>query len=446
MGRKSHRRELDIWINGEHVGIWLIPTRGEAELRYDPAWLSSPFGRPLSMSLPFGVGDVPVRGPAVENYFRNLLPDSDDIRNRMAVKFRLGSAEPFDLLEAVGRDCVGAVQLVAPGDKPEGFDRIDCTPLSDEGVARHLQAVVQSHRSDQQSHQDEFRLCLAGAQEKSGLMLHKDRWCLPHGATPSTHIFKLPMGLVGNTRVNLSTSIENEWLCLQILQAYGLDVAQAEMACFDGQRALVVERFDRRMHSSGNYWLRLPQEDFCQVLAVPPTLKYEEDGGPGFAAIASILRQSRQAEKDLRTFLMAQILNWMLAATDGHAKNYSIQLLPGGFFQLAPIYDVLSGWPLIGRGPAKWQLPKVRLAMAIQAKNRHYRYNDIQRRHFNQMARACGYANGAEPIIQDVLRRTPHVIERMRAELPPGYPEWVSEAILTGLKTSADKLTRMPEG
>ena len=199
MGRKSHRRELDIWINGEHVGIWLIPTRGEAELRYDPAWLSSPFGRPLSMSLPFGVGDVPVRGPAVENYFRNLLPDSDDIRNRMAVKFRLGSAEPFDLLEAVGRDCVGAVQLVAPGDKPEGFDRIDCTPLSDEGVARHLQAVVQSHRSDQQSHQDEFRLCLAGAQEKSGLMLHKDRWCLPHGATPSTHIFKLPMAIPAST-------------------------------------------------------------------------------------------------------------------------------------------------------------------------------------------------------------------------------------------------------
>lgn len=444
MGRKSHRRDLDVWINGEHVGNWIMPTRGEAELRYDPAWISSPFGRPLSLSLPFGVGDVPVRGAAVENYFRNLLPDSEDIRNRVAMKFRLFAAEPFDLLEAVGRDCVGAVQLVAPGIKPGGFDRIDCEPLSESEVAQHLRAVVLSRGSGRPKHHDEFRLSLAGAQEKSGLMLHKGQWCMPQGATPSTHIFKLPMGLVGNTRVNLSTSIENEWLCLKILQAYGLDVAQAEMACFDGQRALVVARFDRRLHPSGNYWLRLPQEDFCQALAVPPTLKYEENGGPGFAAIAAILRQSVEADKDLRTFLMTQILNWMLAATDGHAKNYSIRLLAGGRFQLTPIYDVLSGWPLIGRGPNKWQLPKVRLAMAVQARNRHYRYNDIQRRHFNQMARACGYAHGAEPIIQDLLRLTPHVIESVRGGLPAGYPEWVSESILKGLETSADKLLRMP--
>lgn len=414
------------------------------ELRYDEAWEQSPLGRPLSLSLPFSVGGVALKGETVAHFFRNLLPDSEAIRQRMAAKFKAASTDAFDLLAAVGRDCIGAVQLLPPGAVPQGYDLIDGTPLSEVGVARHLRHAVSAPTLGQSDDDDEFRISLAGAQEKSALLWHAGQWQLPHGATPTTHIFKLPLGLVGNSRVNLSTSVENEWLCLKILKAYGLPVASAEMAQFEDQRVLVVERFDRQLHPSANWWVRLPQEDFCQALGCSPQQKYEADGGPGFGDLAGILQQSTQSGQDRDTVLATQILFWMLAATDGHAKNFSLRLLAKGRFHLTPIYDVLSAWPVIGRGNGKWEAQKVKLAMAVEGKNRHYQLKSIQRRHFNHMAYRHGYARGAEPVIRQLLERTPSVIESVRAELPPDFPSQVADAILNGLASSAQALAQMP--
>ncbi|MCX7250100.1 MAG: type II toxin-antitoxin system HipA family toxin [Burkholderiales bacterium] len=444
MGRRSHGRTLEVWSNGQHVATWAMPARGLMELQYDEAWKQSPLGRPLSLSLPFSVGGLALKGDAVDHFFRNLLPDSEAIRQRMAAKFKAASTDAFDLLMAVGRDCVGAVQLLPPDAAPQGYDRIDGTALNEAGVARHLRHAVSAPAMGQPAEDDEFRISLAGAQEKSALLWHTGQWQLPHGTTPTTHIFKLPLGLVGNSRVNLSTSVENEWLCLRILKAYGLPVASAEMAQFEDQRVLVVERFDRQLHKSGNWWLRLPQEDFCQALGCSPNQKYEADGGPGFGDLAHILQQSTQPEQDRDTLLITQILFWMLAATDGHAKNFSLRLLAKGRFHLTPVYDVLSAWPVIGRGNGKWEAQKVKLAMAVEGKNRHYQLKSIQRRHFNRMAYRHGYARGAEPAIRQLLERTPSVIDSVRLELPADFPSQVADAILNGLESSAQALAQMP--
>jgi serine/threonine-protein kinase HipA len=442
MGRKAHGRALEVWTNGEHIGTWKIPARGEMELSYTDSWQQSPAGRPLSLSLPFGVGKSSIKTAAVENFFRNLLPDSESIRQRIAAKFKLTSADTFDLLESVGRDCVGAVQLLPPGIPPTGFNQIEVKPLSEDGVAQHLKRVVTAPGLGQQDPEDEddFRISLAGAQEKSALLWHAGQW----NATPTTHIFKLPLGLVGNSQVNLATSVENEWLCLQIMRAYGLPVTNAEIATFNGQRVLVVERFDRKLHPSGTWWMRLPQEDFCQALGIAPNMKYESDGGPGFGALARLLQQSTQREQDLKTLIETQVLFWMLAATDGHAKNFSIKMLAGGRFHLAPLYDVLSAWPVIGKGTGKWQVQKVKLAMAVEGHGRHYKLQEIKRRHFNHMAGQHGYAQGAESIIQSLIERTPAVVESMRKALPVGFPPQVADAILGGLEKSANALEKMP--
>jgi serine/threonine-protein kinase HipA len=143
---------------------------------------------------------------------------------------------------------------------------------------------------------------------------------MPHGATPTTHIFKLPIGLVGGRRADFSTSVDNEWLCLRLLKAYGLDVAEASIATFGKQRVLVVERFDRRIAPDGRWLMRLPQEDFCQVEGVSPLRKYENEGGPGLKALFTTLRQSVNADNDMRTLLATQVLFWLLRAPDGHAK------------------------------------------------------------------------------------------------------------------------------
>ncbi|MFL6639728.1 MAG: type II toxin-antitoxin system HipA family toxin, partial [Paraburkholderia graminis] len=367
------------------------------------------------------------------------------IRKRIAQRYQTETLDAFDLLQAIGRDCVGAVQLLPEDDVPEHVDRIEGTPLSEAEIETMLTRTVSAPTlgaADQSD--DDFRISLAGAQEKTALLWHEGQWKRPHGATPTTHIFKLPLGLVGNKLADLSTSVENEWLCLRILRAYGLPVANTEVVTFGKQRVLSVERFDRQLHSSGQWLLRLPQEDFCQVYGVPSHRKYENEGGPGVLDLARVLQQSVAAAQDIETLLASQILFWMLAAPDGHAKNFSIRLLAGGQYRLTPLYDVMSIWPVEGSGPNQWSWFKARLAMGMWSRSKHDAFRDVQRRHFNTMALKCSYGASAEPLIERLIEQTPNVIDQVSADLPERFPARVAERIFKGLRNSAAKLAKMP--
>ncbi len=444
MGRRSHSRSLSLWINGERVGRWTIPARGEMELSYDADWAAADIGRPLSLSLPFNLDNLPLKGEKVAHYFDNLLPDSDAIRKRVAERFRTGSTDPFDLLKAIGRDCVGAVQILGEDETPRGFDRIEGTPLSEEDIERHLIETVSPRAFGAAGDPDaDFRISLAGAQEKTAFLWWDGQWLAPHGATPTSHIFKLPLGLVGGRQADFTTSVDNEWLCLRLLKAYGLETADARIASFGRQRVLVVERFDRRVAPDGRWLMRLPQEDFCQVEGCSPLRKYENEGGPGLQALFATLRQSVNAEADMKTLMATQVLFWLLRAPDGHAKNFSIQILPRGRFRLTRLYDVMSVYPVLGDGPRQWSPHDVKLAMALLGKNRHYVMHTIQRRHFDSTAQKVGYASTAEPIIEEILARTPAAIAEVQAELPRDFSPRVAETILGGLERAAGALAAM---
>lgn len=441
MGRRSHARALNVWANGRLVGQWRMPGRGPTEFQYESDWVNAPDGRPLSLSLPMTPDNLPLRGDRVRNYFDNLLPDSDRIRARLQSRFHTDSTDAFDLLQAIGRDCVGAVQLLHENRVPEEVFSIQVEPLDDAGVERMLAGALTTSTFGQEADEDDdFRISIAGAQEKTALTRHDGHWCRPLGATPTTHIFKLPLGLVGNRKADMRTSIENEWLCAQILAGFDLPVAPCEIHRFGDQKALVVERFDRKLAGAGTYWLRLPQEDFCQATGTPARAKYEADGGPGMIGIAGILQGSEAREKDLATLLKAQLLFWMMAATDGHAKNFSLFLQAGGRFRLTPLYDVLSAWPVTGTGPNRLDREKLRLAMAVRGKNTHYRLHDIQRRHFIETASRCGLGSGMEQIIDEVSGHAEAVLEHVGRTLPPGFPEDVFIALAEGLRASAARL------
>lgn len=442
MGRKSHSRSLSVWSNGERVGTWTIPARGETQFLYDRTWRESAVGRPLSLSLPY-TGDLPLRGHAVRDFFDNLLPDSELIRKRLASHYQLASIEAFDLLEEIGRDCVGAVQLLKEGEAPTDVKRIEGSPMSEEDVERHLIQSTQSGPITRGEDVDDLRISLAGAQEKTALLWHDGGWMRPRGSTPTTHILKLPLGLVGHRKADLTASVENEWLCMNLLAEFGLPVARTAILHFGSQKVLGVERFDRRMHPSGKWIMRLPQEDFCQALGVAPHLKYESDGGPGLSDLAAVLRGSERAKEDLTTLLTSQLLFWLMAAPDGHGKNFSIHLLPGGRYALAPIYDVMSIWPIEGGGANQYSLHKARLAMAMLGKHKHYSFSSVQRRHFNSTAAKCFLRADAEDIIESVLSRTPGAIAAVAARLPPGFPDRVATTIFAGIERAAKELDAM---
>ena len=248
--RSSSSQPLSIWVNGELVGYWTPALHRPTELRYADSWLQSANARPLSLSLPLPlVGNEPLRGEQVENYFENLLPDSAAIRTRLAKRYSAGSEKTFDMLSAIGRDCVGAVQLLPDDKKPTDFDQIEGEALTDEGVAALLRATVSSDNFTSQEKEQDFRISIAGAQEKTALLRHDGQWMRPLGATPTTHILKLPLGLVGNMRADMRTSVFNEWLCLKFMKELGFNVAKADIVTFANHPpVLVVERFDRKEH------------------------------------------------------------------------------------------------------------------------------------------------------------------------------------------------------
>lgn len=428
------------------VGTWTI-SHGLDVLQYDQQWIDSKAGRPLSLSLPFMPGNPPHRGEAVRNYFDNLLPDSKDIKERIARRYKAGGTDPFSLLTQIGRDCVGALQIL-PGDVDSApLKAVAATPLKTPEIAKLLRETLGSAPSGLAGAED-FRISIAGAQEKTALLKYRDEWCLPHGSTPTTHIFKLPLGLVGGMQLDMRDSVENEWLCSKIIAAYGMDIAPCEILRFEDQKVLAVERFDRNwqadpVEENQRILFRRPQEDMCQATGTAPLLKYENDGGPGMQQIMDLLSGAVDPVAARRTFFKAQVLFWMLWATDGHAKNFSIFLKPDGKYELTPLYDVLSVLPILGEGAGKLSPHRATMAMAVHAKNRHRKMREILPRHWLAAGEYFGivseHGEGPAAILQELAAHTPRVIAQVRQQ-SQDIPYYVADSIFTGLGEAATKL------
>lgn len=436
---------LNVWMNGLLVGHWCKTRTGET-FQYAPDWLDSDAKRPISLSMPFPPGNIAYRGPQVTSYFDNLLPDSESIRRRLASRYQTAGLDAFSMLSELGRDCVGAIQLLPDGVAPSAIHQITATPLSDSAVAALLRQAITPLALGGGHDEFDLRLSIAGAQEKTALLFHHDQWQLPHGSTPTTHIVKLPLGLVGGMQANMSDSVENEWLCSKIVAEYGLPIAHCDIGRFEDQKALIVTRFDRRLASDGSWIIRLPQEDLAQATGIPPHKKYQSDGGPGITAIMNILLGSVNADTDRRHFFKTQLVFWLLAATDGHAKNFSLAHLPGNQYQATPLYDVLSAHPIIGNGRHQMPPQKAKLAMGVRGSTLYYLINRIQRRHWISQAQQAGLSpDAAKQLIQEVIEQTPGVIARVQRQCTPAIPEDMTQAILTGIQQQADKLAAMPE-
>ena len=438
---------LGVWMNGIRVGTWRLSAQGD-EFAYADSWLEHPLCRPLSLSMPLLPGNQRYRGAMVSAWFDNLLPDSQAIRDRLARHFGATAVTPFALLEKIGRDCIGAVQVVPEDEEPRDVRKITGRPLSTKDVAQVLRDALLAGAPNADGEDHDLRLSLAGAQEKTALLWHKDGWWLPTGTTPTTHILKLPLGLAGNTGYDIEHSVHNEWLCSRVLAAYGLPAARSEIATFEEHTVLVVERFDRQRCPAGDgtpEWIqRMPQEDFCQATGTPPSRKYEADGGPGMNEILRLLAGAVDAIDDRRSFLKAQILFWLLNAIDGHAKNFSVSISTGGQFSLTPLYDVLSASPFVGEGPRKLSPRRLKLAMAVRSKNAHWKMDEILRRHWSAVSQRAGLGDLAEEIIVEVLDATPGVLERVAREISRDFPNLVCDSILAGLGEKAKALSAQP--
>lgn len=401
---------LTVLLNGRELGELHRAGTGAIEFRYAQAWLDWDYAIPVSLSLP--LSSQRYTGAPVFAVFDNLLPDNDAIRRRIAERIGAEGIDAYSLLSIVGRDCVGALQFLEKGIEPTPIGRIEAEPVSDAEIAHilgNLAAAPLGLEAD-----EAFRISIAGAQEKTALLWWEERWQRPLGTTPTTHIFKPQIGRLPNG-IDLSNSVENEHFSLTLLGELGLPVAPTRIMTFGDIKVLVVERFDRQ-HTRGGRILRRPQEDICQALSVPPTLKYEDQGGPGIAPIMRLLASSDVPDLDRTHFMKTMVAFWLIGATDGHAKNFSLFLAPGGQFRATPLYDVLSADPSLADHQINQK--QMRLAMAIGDKRR-YRISEIAPRHFLQTASRVGYDERAMTDILHQLRKEGEgAFERAVAKMP----------------------------
>jgi serine/threonine-protein kinase HipA len=426
MARTRTHVPLGVFVNGRRVGRLRKETSGSIDFQYDGSWLEWEHTFPISLSLP--LREDRYVGSSVVAVFDNLLPDGDTIRRRLAERVRAGGDDAYCLLTAIGRDCVGALQFLPGDEEPEAMGKPQGEIVNDKRVAAILADLVRTPLGLSPEN-EEFRISIAGAQEKTALLHWKDHWCIPHGSTPTTHILKPQIGLL-RSGIDLSKSVENEHFCMELARELGIPTAKTTMVDFEDQRVLVVERFDRQW-TRDKRLLRLPQEDCCQALSVPPARKYQTDGGPGIEQVLELLKASDSPAEDQRLFVRAQLVFWLLGATDGHAKNFSIFIHPGGGFRLTPVYDVMSSQPTLDAH----QIPrkKMRLAMSV-GDSRHYLIDTVMPRHFVESAEKVGVPGSVvREQLKELVDLAPRAIETVTKSLPPGFPGDISTSIVRGV-------------
>src|SRR4051812_24146153 len=186
MSRLPKSSRLRVRLNDKEVGRLQKDSGGGLSFVYDEAWLMRPDAVPVSLSLPFQL--EPFRGAAVQRVFENLLPDSDLLLRKVAERVGAEGTDAFSLLAQIGRDCVGALQFVPEGEEPKVEYSLDGERLDETGVESILKSLARAPLGVDA--ETEFRISIAGAQEKTALLRINDTWVRPRGPTPTTHIFK----------------------------------------------------------------------------------------------------------------------------------------------------------------------------------------------------------------------------------------------------------------
>jgi len=384
---------LAVWLDGVRVA-GIRQERGRLRLVYtEDAIRHYELGVPLlSLSLPL-TGQRYSHG-VVRPLLDGLLPEGD-ARQVIARDVGVDRDDTYGLIRALGRDCAGAL-VIQPDDEPAPPRPTTLTaePLTDAGIVE----LVANLRSAPLGAGGRVRISLAGVQEKLLLTRMPDgRWGRPVDGTPSTHILKPEIA-------RFPATVENEAFCMRLAKHLGLPVASVETTMVNGRKLIIVQRYDRVIHSDGSVQ-RLHQEDFCQATGVPPEKKYQEHGGPPLTRIAGILQAVAPAAAGA-ALLRAVVLNVLIGNGDAHAKNLSLLHHPSGALGLAPLYDLMS---TVFYGDE-------RLAMYIDSVQRTQRVTAD--RILNEAARWGLARRHASKIIADIIERTPDAVALAAAETP----------------------------
>lgn len=330
---------LDVRLDGfdEPIGRLESNANKAVTFTYADDYAHRPDALNLSLSLPVGQG--PFGDAASRPFFDNLLQERGQARADIVDRHGLDSDDIAGILFHLGRDCTGAVSILPAGDPPIKVPG---------DLERDYRAYEQEELDAIVRHMHEYRRLpkntkdpspLAGVQSKIAVARLPDgRLAEPNRiGGPTTHILKVP-----NRYQPRDAGIEHEGMRLS--ERLGFETAPTEVMEIGGIATLLVTRFDRRADENGHI-RRRHQEDFCQALGLPPSLKYQRDGRPGrqfsTSAVRPLLESTIDPAFEREKFIDITLFDILIGNVDGHGKNFSLFHLPGNRLLTTPRYDVM---------------------------------------------------------------------------------------------------------
>lgn len=326
------RKALDVWLYGVRMARLSEPRRFRLRLEFTEDALDTfaEGSRVLSLALPISRQPIQDRNGAlqVSAFIEGLLPEGN-LRRHIAAEARVPVNDTMTLLERVGAECAGAVQILADGAKPGAGQVRRLTKQEVDSLIADLPTYHLPEGTTPQA-------SLAGIQDKVLLVTLPDGgWGWPEAGAASTHIIK-PEPLGGAVKHLIQTE---DW-ALRVARGAGINAAESRLERFEEREAIVVVRYDRS--PEGN---RLHQEDFCQALGLDPQAKYESTSeaarlGSRLRRIARVAGPRALDPDGFRLALLKAVtFNVVIGNADAHSKNYSVMIGRDGSVSLAPIYD-----------------------------------------------------------------------------------------------------------
>lgn len=320
------------------VGSIVGTAPSDVRFQYDENYLQNPDAVPVSISLPLQSESFSAQ--QTKNYFEGLLPEGYT-RRTVAQWMHVDEDDYLSILHGLGRECLGAIQIrtededVQASYEPVSQDEIRA--LAEEGVSKSTELVTRAH------------LSLTGASGKVGLYYDSihDRWFIPWGTAPSTHIVK-------QSHIRLNDIVTNEQLSLMTARRCGIDIPESFIINIgsgkENEVLFATARYDRSWSDHPERInnlpcpLRLHQEDFAQALGILASEKYEKKPVGYLKMMFDILRKySSDPIRDQTRLWDIVVFNYLIGNTDAHIKNSSLLYSPDmKSVRLAPAYDLVS--------------------------------------------------------------------------------------------------------
>lgn len=420
--------------NNMLVGQFVQQSKTNFSFSYTDEWLAYDSAFPLSLSLPLVRGECSSLNTL--NFIHNLLPDLKEERLSLAHSVGVQSNDAFNLLSKIGHDCTGGISFTESSEEPNiGWEYREIS-------ASELNELVTQRKSFLPFF-GEYRPCISGTQRKTTLTRLNGKWYVPQEKSLSSYIIKYPMDVIAqsNSVLDMSSSVENEFICAQIAKELGFRVPDMDIITVEsGAKALAVKRFDRCF--GDGVVTRRHQEDFCQIFGVPEHQKYQSENNLSVSKIVNVLSLSEERKANNHDFFKFMVLQCLLGATDGHLKNFSVHIAPGGHYQLAPFYDLLSAYPAVSATGLNKR--KLKLAMGLQA-SRGYKYHisKICLRHIEQTASQFGISNAnCHEIVYAFLAQFSSALSSIDKRFPGQEFALVKDAIFQHATEIVEKLNR----